>query len=89
MLSTDEDFLHLGEIEACLTQHMIRGHWYSLSELYDIVEKNVTLTDADWGRAALGSDSPRWKRNVRNWLQSRKASRDIEWAGDRAEYCMN
>jgi len=80
-----DDFLHLDEIESCLYSSMDRGTWYGLDELYALVEKHAALTDADWLPAAPGSASPRWKRNVRNWLQSRKASGAIEWR-DRAEY---
>ncbi|HEX5585025.1 hypothetical protein [Gaiella sp.] len=79
------DFLHLDQIEVCLFRYMDRGRWYGITELYELVERHAVLTDADWLPAAPRSASPRWKRNVRNWLQSRKTSGAIEWR-NRAEY---
>jgi hypothetical protein len=79
------DFLHLDEIELYLHRWMVRGEWYPLREIYRLIESRATLTHGDWEPDAPGSNSPRWQRNVRNWLQGRKATGDVEWR-DRAEY---
>jgi 5-methylcytosine-specific restriction protein A len=76
------DFLHNDEIEDVLYAHMPRDRWVPLAELYALIEQRVMLTDADLEPAASRSGSPRWQRNVRNLLQSRKRSGGIEWDGD-------
>lgn len=75
----DDDFLHADEIDSILQGSMRRDRWYTLGEIYGFVEQSATLTPADWLPAAASTSAPRWQRNVRNWLQSRKKSGDVEW----------
>ena len=44
--------------------------WRHLSEVYEMVGKEVA-----------GEDAMKWKRNVRNVLQRRRASGEVEWDG--------
>lgn len=53
-----------------------------MEEIYRIVEQNSCLDDEDWEPQAPGSDIPKWKRNVRNVLQYRKKTGEIEWDGE-------
>jgi len=61
---------------------MIRGKWYPLEDIYRIISNNIILDDEDYEPAAPKSDHPKWKRNVRNVLQHRRKSGDIEWNGN-------
>lgn len=58
-----------------------RGEWLSITQLYEIVERNVSLEEADARPISTSNSSPRWKRTVRNALQRRKALGQIEWDG--------
>ena len=73
--------LHSDDIWTALAEHLPRGEWVQLSDIYNLVERQTVLDDEDWDVDAPGSSSPRWQRNVRNVLQRRKACGDIEWAG--------
>ena len=46
------------------------------------MERNSNLDDEDLEPQAPGSDIPKWKRNVRNVLQYRKKTGEIEWDGE-------
>lgn len=56
-----------------------RGQWLSLSEIYEAVRRNAVISDDDERPMSSANRSPRWKRTVRNTLQRRKASGDVEW----------
>jgi hypothetical protein len=56
-----------------------RGSWLTIGELYALVEANASLDAEDHVAISPTNSSPRWKRTVRNALQRRKASSDIEW----------
>lgn len=75
----------LPEIWMCLRQKMAKGVWTSLETIYDLVQNNLSLDAEDFEPQAPSSDIPKWKRNVRNVLQYRKKTGDIEWDGS-AQY---
>ena len=58
---------------------MPRGHWVSLEEIYQVVEKHWNLDAEDFHPQSPTSDIPKWKRNVRNVLQYRKSIGEILW----------
>jgi hypothetical protein len=74
--------LHLPEIWHIIRMNLSLEKWTSLEEIYLIVERNTNLDDEDWEPQAPGSDIPKWKRNVRNVLQYRKKTGEIEWDGE-------
>jgi len=59
-----------------------KGKILTLSEIYKIIEEHIDLDAEDYDPQAPGSNVPKWKRNVRNVLQKRKASGEIVWLGD-------
>lgn len=72
---------HLPEIWQCLTRRMPRGKWIPLDLIYNIVEVNLDLDNEDFQWQSPSSSIPKWKRNVRNVLQYRKRTGEIEWDG--------
>lgn len=74
------------EVWDAIESHMPRGEWILLWDIYGIVEDNSELDDAD--RQPLKGQEHRanpqlvWGRNVRNVLQRRKQTGDIEWDGE-------
>jgi hypothetical protein len=52
---------------------MKRDDWMSLDDIYDLVAQRIPSTRDELAH--------RWRRNVRNVLQRRKAARDVEWNG--------
>jgi len=46
-----------------------------------MVESGLTLDSEDYEWQSPSSDIPKWKRNVRNVLQYRKGTGEIEWDG--------
>ena len=71
----------LPEIWLCINLHLPRGQWFELEYIYEIVENNIKLDTEDYEPQAPASDVPKWKRNVRNVLQYRKRTEEIEWDG--------
>lgn len=69
----------LPEIWVCLNENMIKGAWTSLETIYEIVQDNLSLDTEDFQPQSPSSDIPKWKRNVRNVLQYRKKTGDVEW----------
>jgi len=65
-----------------LEKKLSKEKWTSLEEIYRIVERNSNLDDEDLEPQAPGSDIPKWKRNVRNVLQYREKTGEIEWDGE-------
>jgi hypothetical protein len=74
--------LHLPDIWDVIREKLSKEKWTSLEEIYRIVERNCNLDDEDLEPQALGSDIPKWKRNVRNVLQYREKTGEIEWDGE-------
>jgi len=56
--------------------------WIPLQDIYELVSQNGQLDDEDIEPQSPTSDLPKWKRNVRNVLQYRKQTGEIEWDGD-------
>lgn len=71
--------LRLPQIWDIIRKNLSREKWTSLEEIYRIVERTANLDDEDLEPQAPGSDIPKWKRNVRNVLQYRKETGEIEW----------
>ena len=59
-----------------------KGVWISLADIYRIIEDNLSLDKEDYEWQSPISDVPKWKRNVRNVLQYRKRTGEIEWGRD-------
>jgi hypothetical protein len=60
-------------IWATLRTHLPRRTWVSIEEIYGIVQQNVILDAEDLGYSrVLQPGSPRWKRNVRRLLRSKR-----------------
>jgi hypothetical protein len=74
--------LHLPEIWDIIRKNLAKEKWTSLEKVYQLVEQKSSLDDEDWKPQAPGSDIPKWKRNVRNVLQYRKKTGEIEWDGE-------
>ncbi|HQO78113.1 MAG TPA: hypothetical protein PLG17_06335 [Thermodesulfobacteriota bacterium] len=73
--------IHSKEIWEIMKSNMTPGKWYELSEIYRMIGRKAKLDDEDYEPQAPSSDIPKWKRNVRNVLQTRKKTGDIEWDG--------
>jgi len=76
---------HLPEIWLCLNENIIKGAWTNLETIYESVQDNLSLDTEDFQPQSPSSDIPKWKRNVRNVLQYRKKTGEVEWDG-RAHY---
>ena len=72
---------HLPEIWDCLVRYLPKGKWISLDQIYHLVENHLSLDREDFEPQSPSSDIPKWKRNVRNVLQYRKRTGEIEWDG--------
>ena len=73
--------IHLPEIWTCILHRLPKGQWVTLDDIYHLVERNLNPDEEDYEPQSPGSDIPKWKRNVRNVLQYRKKTGDIEWDG--------
>jgi len=71
----------LPDIWKCLMSKLPRKQWVYLQAIYKVVEKNLPLDTEDFEPQSPKSDIPKWMRNVRNVLQYRKSTGDIEWDG--------
>lgn len=72
----------LPEIWACLKKNIRKGHWTNIETIYEIVQNSLSLDKEDFQPQSPSSDIPKWKRNVRNVLQYRKKTGEIEWDGN-------
>jgi len=72
---------HQPEIWKCIKKHMTSGHWTDIQDIYKIVQINISLDREDFYAQSPTSATPKWMRNVRNVLQYRKSTGDIEWDG--------
>lgn len=70
---------HLPEIWDCIRAHLPRRRWVPLEDIYALVQARLHLDREDQEPQAPTSPIPKWKRNVRNVLQYRKGTGDIEW----------
>jgi hypothetical protein len=73
--------IHLPEIWDCIVARLPKRQWATLDDLYRLIERNLTLDGEDYERQSPTSEIPKWKRNVRNVLQYRKKTGEIEWDG--------
>ena len=72
---------HLPEIWDCIRNRLPKGRWIALGDIYSLIEKNINLDEEDYEWQSPTSDIPKWKRNIRNVLQYRKGTGEIEWDG--------
>jgi len=72
---------HLPEIWNCIKNGIPKGKWASLNDIYRLIENTLDLDREDHEWQSPSSDIPKWKRNVRNVLQYRKSTGEIEWDG--------
>jgi hypothetical protein len=70
------------EMWSAMLKYLPTGTWIQLQEIYSVVEKTLALDDEDYEPQSPSSDLPKWKRNVRNILQYRKGTGEIEWDGN-------
>lgn len=73
--------IHLSDIWQVISRQMVREQWVSLDHIYRLVELHGNLDSED-----SDSSLPKWKRNVRNLLQHKKATGEILWNGQGALY---
>lgn len=74
--------IHLPEIWDIMREYMPRGKWIHIHKIYGLVEKHTDLDNEDLYPQSPTSDIPKWKRNVRNVLQYRKGTGEIQWNED-------
>lgn len=69
------------EIWDCMINKIPKDQWLALADIYRLIEDNINLDREDFDWQSPSSDIPKWKRNVRNVLQYRKKTGEIEWDG--------
>ena len=69
----------LHEIWEIIASELPRDEWIPLQSIYTLVESKIRLKPDDLLSSAPKSDEPKWIRNVRNVLQSRKTKGEIAW----------
>ena len=74
--------LHQPRIWQIINDKLPNDVWVTLQDIYKIIERNVTLDEEDFKPQSPNSEIPKYKRNVRNVLQYRKTTGQIEWDGD-------
>lgn len=74
--------IRLREIWGILRTHIPKNEWLSLQDIYDLVRRYGNLDNEDFEPESPKSDLPKRKRNVRNVLQHRKQTGEIEWDRD-------
>jgi hypothetical protein len=71
--------IHSWEIWEIFQLRTSKGKWIKLTELYQIIQTEGRLEEDDWIPSAPGNREPKWKRNVRNVLQKKKADGKVRW----------
>ncbi len=71
--------IHQPEIWDCILGNLPRKQWNTLDDIYTLIERNLNLDTEDYEWQSPSSKGPKWKRNVRNTLQHRKKTGEIEW----------
>ena len=71
----------LPEIWDCIVSNLPKNRWVVLDDIYTLIERNLDLDTADYKWQSPNSEIPKWKRNVRNVLQYRKRTGEIDWDG--------
>ena len=80
--------IHLPEIWDLIRTYLPRGTWIHIHEIYDLVENHADLDNDDFYPQSPTSDIPKWKRNVRNVLQYRKGTLEIQWNKNDESYFL-
>lgn len=62
---------------------MPRGIWVDIQDIYKLIPRHLQLDDDDYQPQSPTSPIPKWQRNVRNVLQYRKRTNEMEWDGNR------
>lgn len=60
----------------------INSYCSPVSIVHDQVEQNFNIDNQDLEPEALNSNIAKWKRNVRNVLQHREKTGEIDWDGE-------
>ena len=82
MITNQETFRNI------ILEKLPKNSWISLLEIYQIVESNIDhFESGDFDPLADYNQQERWKRNVRNALQTLKAKDKIQWNGN-ANYLL-
>ena len=71
--------IHAHEIRNILNEYMPKNQWVSLEKIYELVESYGNIDQEDRKSSAPGNAEPKWKRNVRNVLQTDKRAGKIKW----------
>jgi hypothetical protein len=80
--------IHQPKIWDLIRMYLPRGTWTHIHRIYDLVEEHATLDKDDFYPQSPTSDIPKWKRNVRNVLQYRKGTREIQWNENDESYFL-
>ena len=67
------------ELWDAVRNFLVGNLWNELTEIYQAVECSVELDEEDSEPQAPNSNTPKWKRNVRNVLQYRKQIGEVLW----------
>ena len=82
MITNQETFRNI------ILENLPKNSWINLLEIYQIVESNIDhFKSGDFDPLANYNKQERWKRNVRNALQTLKAKDKIQWDGN-ANYLL-
>ena len=73
----------LAEIWDIILTHMPGERAVSLEEIYEMTERHADLDSEDYKPESPTSNTPKWKRNVRNVLRYRKGTGEIHWDQDK------
>ena len=76
------------KIRQIIKEHMHKNRWVSLDNIYLLIERYGNLDIEDSKSSAPGNIEPKWKRNVRNVLQTDKKAGKIVWAKVNAKYMI-
>jgi hypothetical protein len=66
-----------------LNDFVPKDKWIYITDIYDIIERNIGVFHPnDFDVLAEYNQQPKWKRNIRNALQTLKTNRQILWDGN-------
>lgn len=70
-------------LRTLLNEFIPKDRWIYITDIYDIIERNIGVFQPnDFDVLADYNQQPKWKRNIRNALQTLKTSRQILWDGN-------
>lgn len=67
------------EFREVLLMDFPKDRWVPIQEIYDLVQNRIEFDNDDFLPAAPNNQEPRWKRNVRNYLQRAKSVGELAW----------